>query len=93
MKLLNVVLSLAILYMVQEQSHMSVKGPHRVLLMPSVCVVKGNPGCAKSLSGLEDAWDWDEDVQVCGNLTSEGKWQIQNTVAISRSQFNSRESK
>lgn len=50
MKLLNVVPSLAILYMVQEQSHMSVKGPHVVLLMPSVCVVKGNPGCAKGLS-------------------------------------------
>lgn len=52
---------------------MSVKGPHVVLLMPSVCVVKGNPGCAKGLSGLEDARDWDEDIRVWGNLTSEGK--------------------
>lgn len=82
MKLLNVVFSPAILSMVQEQSTYLLRGPHMVLLVPSVCAgrqgshcvflcvpVKGT-GCARGLSGLEEAWGWEEDIPVCDNLTS-----------------------
>lgn len=103
MKFLSAVFSLVILYMVQEQTHRPVKrSSHGSLILSAcagrqeshwvlLCVLVKVTGCARGLSGLEEAWDWEEDIPVCDILTSEGKWQIQNTTVIS--QFNSRESK
>ena len=58
-----------------------------------LCVLVKGTGCARGLSGLEGAWDREEDIPGHDNLTGKGKWQTQNTIAISQNQFNSRESK
>lgn len=81
------------------------RGPHTILLILSTCVGRGwshsvllcvlvkGTGCVRGLSGLEGAWDREEDIPGHDNLTGKGKWQTQNTIAISQNQFNSRESK
>lgn len=43
--------------------------------------------------GLEEAWGQDEDAAACDNLTTRGKWPIQNMVTIRRNQVNSKEGK